>query len=303
MSRLFTEIRWILQVALGVFLLMALVSYSRRDPSWTHAAQVDHIANWAGRVGAWTSGHSAAAVRPLRVLVDRAARPAHFRELQAHHPSGRTGRRRAARHWLADAFAFMLVLLACDGIEALRMWSLKVQLPRAPGGVIGEAVARGMSHALGFTGGTLALLIVLGHRLVAVFPFLVAVGVGESRRIDYHPAVTLARSCAARPGATASSAKPPAVQARRQGREGARAHRGTRAGRDRAAGRHAGRNPSASRENGRVPLFTDLPGDSTLPPHFAARCRARRAGNHFGRYARIHLASDRERSSRTSASR
>ncbi|HKT95123.1 MAG TPA: DNA translocase FtsK 4TM domain-containing protein, partial [Paraburkholderia sp.] len=41
MSRLFTEIRWILQVALGVFLLMALISYSRRDPSWTHAAQVD----------------------------------------------------------------------------------------------------------------------------------------------------------------------------------------------------------------------------------------------------------------------
>src|ERR1700740_3033571 len=55
MSRLFTEIRWILQVALGVFLLMALVSYTRRDPSWTHAAQVDHISNWAGRVGAWTS--------------------------------------------------------------------------------------------------------------------------------------------------------------------------------------------------------------------------------------------------------
>ncbi|MFP4904205.1 DNA translocase FtsK 4TM domain-containing protein, partial [Paraburkholderia sp. BR14261] len=51
MSRLFTEIRWILQVALGVFLLMALISYSRHDPSWTHAAQVDHISNWAGRVG------------------------------------------------------------------------------------------------------------------------------------------------------------------------------------------------------------------------------------------------------------
>src|ERR1700712_517225 len=55
MSRLFTEIRWILQVALGLYLLMALLSYSRRDPSWTHAAQVDHIGNWAGRVGAWTS--------------------------------------------------------------------------------------------------------------------------------------------------------------------------------------------------------------------------------------------------------
>jgi S-DNA-T family DNA segregation ATPase FtsK/SpoIIIE len=38
----------------------------------------------------------------------------------------------------------VLVLLACDGIEALRMWSLKVQLPRAPGGVIGEAIAKHM---------------------------------------------------------------------------------------------------------------------------------------------------------------
>ena len=51
----------------------------------------------------------------------------------------------------------MLVVLACDGIEALRMWSLKVQLPRAPGGVVGEAVAGAMSHAFGFTGGTLLL--------------------------------------------------------------------------------------------------------------------------------------------------
>src|SRR5258708_29975376 len=96
--------------------------------------------------------------------------------------------------WLADAFAFMLVLLACDGIEALRMWSLKVQLPRAPGGVIGEAVARGISHALGFTGGTLALLIVLGIGLSLYFRFswlsgapkvgepdLLAVTVGQMR--------------------------------------------------------------------------------------------------------------------------
>ena len=55
MSKLLTEIRWILQVALCAFLVMALLSYSRRDPSWTHAAQVDHISNWAVRVGAWTA--------------------------------------------------------------------------------------------------------------------------------------------------------------------------------------------------------------------------------------------------------
>jgi S-DNA-T family DNA segregation ATPase FtsK/SpoIIIE len=172
MSRLFTEIRWILQVALGVFLLMALVSYSRRDPSWTHAAQVDHIANWAGRVGAWTSdillllfGLSA---YWWIVLLGRHI-SANYKRITRHEDLQEDAPRDAS--WLADAFAFMLVLLACDGIEALRMWSLKVQLPRAPGGVIGEAVARGVSHALGFTGGTLALLIVLGIGLSLYFRF------------------------------------------------------------------------------------------------------------------------------------
>lgn len=58
-----------------------------------------------------------------------------------------------------------------DGIEALRMWSLKVQVPRAPGGVIGEAVAHGVSHALGFTGATLFLLIALAIGLSLYFNF------------------------------------------------------------------------------------------------------------------------------------
>src|SRR5258708_35687563 len=52
MSRLFTEIRWILQVALGVFLLMALVSISRLVPDSSHSAQTAHIAIIAGRSAA-----------------------------------------------------------------------------------------------------------------------------------------------------------------------------------------------------------------------------------------------------------
>ncbi|AIO67600.1 DNA translocase FtsK [Burkholderia oklahomensis] len=172
MSRLLTEIRWILQVALLAFLLMALLSYSRRDPSWTHAAQVDHIANWAGRVGAWTAdimlllfGLSA---YWLIVLLGRRV-AASYRRITRHDALPDEPEKPAG--WLAEGFAFVLVLLASDGIEALRMWSLKVQLPRAPGGVIGETVARGVSHAFGFTGGTLALLIALAIGLSLYFRF------------------------------------------------------------------------------------------------------------------------------------
>jgi len=266
MSRLFTEIRWILQVALGVFLLMALVSYSRHDPSWTHAAQVDRIANWAGRVGAWTSdillllfGLSA---YWWVVLLGRSI-SANYRRITRHETEPEDKPRDAT--WLAEIFAFVLVLLASDGIEALRMWSLNVQLPREhmPGGVIGEAVARGVSHALGFTGGTLALLVALGIGLSLYFRFSwlsVAERVGES----IISAVTFARL-------------------RRE------------AGRDRKLGEAAAVKREGKVEQGRVrieehepvmivppvvtpakservekerqvPLFTDLPGDSTLPP-------------------------------------
>ena len=264
MSRLFTEIRWILQVALGVFLLMALVSYSRHDPSWTHAAQVDRIANWAGRVGAWTSDillllFGLSAYWWIVLLARRIS--ANYRRITHHEAVADDGPRDIS--WLAEALAFVVVLLACDGIEALRMWSLKVQLPRAPGGVVGEAVARGVSHALGFTGGTLALLVVLAVGLSLYFRFSwlsVAERVGDS----IISAVTFAKL-------------------RRE------------AGRDRKLGEAAAVKREGKVEQGRVrieehepvtivppvvkpekservekerqvPLFTDLPGDSTLPP-------------------------------------
>ena len=264
MSRLLTEIRWILQVALGVFLLMALVSYSRRDPSWTHAAQVDRIANWAGRVGAWTSDillllFGLSAYWWVVLLARRIS--ANYGRITRHEALSDDTPREAG--WIAEALAFVLVLLACDGIEALRMWSLKVQLPRAPGGVVGEAVARGVSHAFGFTGGTLALIVALAIGLSLYFRFSwlsVAERVGES----IISAVTFAKL-------------------RRE------------AGRDRKLGEAAAVKREGKVEEGRVrieehepvtivppivtpakservekekqvPLFTDLPGDSALPP-------------------------------------
>ncbi|MCA3871268.1 MAG: DNA translocase FtsK 4TM domain-containing protein, partial [Burkholderia sp.] len=133
MSKLLTEIRWILQVALCAFLVMALLSYSRRDPSWTHAAQVDHISNWAGRVGAWTADiilllFGLSAYWLIVPLGRRIA--ANYRRITRHEAIPDEPERPIG--WLTEIFAFVLVVLACDGIEALRMWSLKVQLPRAP---------------------------------------------------------------------------------------------------------------------------------------------------------------------------
>ena len=45
----------ILTLALSVFLFIALLSYHRSDPSWSHMVETVHVANAAGRAGAWIS--------------------------------------------------------------------------------------------------------------------------------------------------------------------------------------------------------------------------------------------------------
>ncbi|KDB07138.1 cell division FtsK/SpoIIIE [Burkholderia sp. lig30] len=263
MSKLLTEIRWILQVALFGFLVMALLSYSRRDPSWTHAAQVDHFSNWAGRVGAWTADivlllFGLSAYWLIVPLARRIA--ANYRRI-THHESLDEPERPAG--WLAEGLSFVLVLLACDGIEALRMWSLKVQLPRAPGGVVGEAVAHAMSHAFGFTGGTLALLIALAIGLSLYFRFSwlsVAERVGDA----ILSAVNVAKL------------RREAVRDRRLG-EAAAVRREGKVEEERVRIEEhepvtivppvvtPAKSERVEKER-QVPLFTDLPGDSTLPP-------------------------------------
>ncbi|SAL20533.1 cell division protein [Caballeronia arvi] len=264
MSRLFTEIRWILQVALGLFLVMALLSYSRKDPSWTHAVSVDHFSNWAGRVGAYTSdilllvfGLSSywLIVLLARRIVANYRRITQPPVVDDDAPKDRT--------WLAEAFAFVLVLLASDGIEALRMWSLKVQLPRAPGGVVGDVVARHVSHALGFTGATLFLLIALAIGLSLYFRFS-WLSVCEKIGDGILNAITGAqlRREAGRDRklgeAAASTREVKVVRSREKSEE----HEPVMIV---PAAPAPARSERAEKEK-QVPLFKDLPGDSTLPP-------------------------------------
>ncbi|SAK58945.1 DNA translocase FtsK [Caballeronia ptereochthonis] len=264
MSRLFTEIRWILQVALGLFLVMALLSYSRKDPSWTHAVSVDHIANWAGRVGAYTSDilllvFGLSSYWLIVLLARRIV--ANYRRITQPPVVDEDASR--DRTWLAEAFAFVLVLLASDGIEALRMWSLKVQLPRAPGGVVGDIVARQVSHALGFTGATLFLLIALAIGLSLYFRFS-WLSVCEKVGDGILNAITGAQL---RREAGRDRKLGEAAASKREGkvvrsREKSEDHEPVMIV---PAVATPARSERAEKEK-QVPLFKDLPGDSTLPP-------------------------------------
>jgi len=176
MSRLLIEIRWLAQVVFAAFLLIALFTYSPHDPSWTHALQVDHIANWGGRVGAWMADmllllFGVSAYGWIVLLLHRVgvaySKLAHHDEKLA--PDDAAPRKEGG--WIAEVVSFGLLMLSSVGIESLRMWSFKLHLPRSTGGVIGDGIAGVISRAFGFTGGTLVLLFIFAVGLSLFFRF------------------------------------------------------------------------------------------------------------------------------------
>lgn len=163
--RLLSEARWFALAGATVYLLLIFLTYSKLDPGWSQASEVPKLNNWGGRLGAWLAdlmlfifGASAwwwcvlalrsafAGYRRLsqRFLLQKEPEPEHMHEV-----------------WIRFV-GFGLVLFGSVAIEYLRMYSLKVQLPRAPGGVLGELIGGAAQKAFGFTGATLFLLLIFG---------------------------------------------------------------------------------------------------------------------------------------------
>ncbi|WP_461594011.1 DNA translocase FtsK 4TM domain-containing protein, partial [Thiomonas sp.] len=144
-----------------LLLLLAMFSYHRNDPSWSTsgAAAAQGTANLVGAAGAWTAdilyfllGFSALWLLPMGLLaLLRAWRRAHA-QVQA-----------APRGWLAkvgSVAALGLLPLSSAALEATRLYGLKVYLPAAAGGVVGNWLGGLAQQLLGFTGSAIVLLAV-----------------------------------------------------------------------------------------------------------------------------------------------
>jgi S-DNA-T family DNA segregation ATPase FtsK/SpoIIIE len=183
--QLMHEARWMLSLALALFLLLILFTYDRADPGWSHAVAGRVVQNAGGRVGAWVadlllylfglSAYLLVALLGLRVWRGYSslrgagsgprAVPAPAsgrRSLRLTPAAAQTApppppSRLAWESWLG----FAMLLLGCAALESARLHSLGAALPLAPGGLIGRLASDPVHELLGAAGGTLALFAII----------------------------------------------------------------------------------------------------------------------------------------------
>jgi S-DNA-T family DNA segregation ATPase FtsK/SpoIIIE len=161
LAALVREFWWFALLGVALYLALILYTYHKGDPGWSHSATVTTVHNAGGRIGAWIAdvtlyvfGLSAYWwVVLCAVLVWWGF---HRIENEAQ------GDRRSVA---VAAIGFAIVLATSSGIEAMRLHSLKAALPQAPGGILGEVIGSTLGQALGFTGGTVILLLLLAAGL------------------------------------------------------------------------------------------------------------------------------------------
>lgn len=154
---LLQESRWLGVGAIALFLILALWGFNKEDPGWSHAVASQTLHNPAGRAGAWVAdlllyifGFSAWWwIVLLGMFVWWGVRKFNAPEEPDRRPL-----------FIAlTGFAFLLV--ASTSLEALRFYSMAVELPLGPGGMLGAETSRVLARQFGYTGSTLLLLAIM----------------------------------------------------------------------------------------------------------------------------------------------
>ena len=156
-SGLLRESWWLLLVGLSLYFILILGTYHQADPGWSHSATVSTIHNAGGEFGAWLADvflylHGLSAYWWAAFFLFAISWG--YRRIDSLNAPDRRS--------LFIAFSgFLLILVGSSGMEALRLYSLKVALPLAPGGMLGAAVSESLMRTFGFTGATLMLLMLM----------------------------------------------------------------------------------------------------------------------------------------------
>ena len=154
LANLLREAKWLALVAVAVYLLLILVTFHKADPGWSHEATAALTQNAGGRLGAWLADlllYLFGVSSYWLVLLCLYIVVWGYRRLDG-------SALIEARPLVIALAGFAVLLLASASLEAVRLHTLRAELPLAPGGLAGDAFGSFASGNLGFTGATLLLI-------------------------------------------------------------------------------------------------------------------------------------------------
>lgn len=150
------EAALILALALAGWLLLALVSYDRADPGFSHTGSRDNVINMAGPMGAWFADVHYLLMGAFAFLVPVAFALIAVRLFWARRRPLQWDRLTIALRLLG----FVLTLGSGCALATLHWELAGAELPQGTGGIVGVALAAAVSASLGVTGGSLLMLAV-----------------------------------------------------------------------------------------------------------------------------------------------
>lgn len=160
-ARLVTLLReaWWIALTIGaVYLALVFVTFHKSDPGWSHGGTDLVVHNAGGVLGAWLSD----------VLLTIFGLSAFWFVFFAGYVVW-WGYKRMESAGISDrrslfvaSVGFLLMLFSSCALEYLRLYSMTIALPGAPGGIAGNVVGTMVANAFGFTGSTLGLLALWG---------------------------------------------------------------------------------------------------------------------------------------------
>ncbi len=163
--RLLSEARWLVLAGVCAYLTLVLFTYSPSDSGWSHSGISPRPVNWGGSAGAWLAdlmlyvfGFSAW----WWCIALIAGVWTSYRQLASRFLLKKEPEKRHRYEPGIRLSGFVMLILGSSGLEFVRMYTLKVKLPRDPGGVLGELVGGAAQSTFGFDGGTLVLLMFFG---------------------------------------------------------------------------------------------------------------------------------------------
>ncbi len=156
-NRLFAllrESRWLLFTAGALYFTVALYGYDHADPAWSHSVSGALTSNPGGVLGAYLSDllfylFGFSAWWWVLFMLQRVW--AGYRQLRADSIFCKR------TLWVSVA-GFAVLLMASSALEAIRLHTLRISLPLAPGGMLGAVTGDALTGLFGFTGATLLLL-------------------------------------------------------------------------------------------------------------------------------------------------